>query len=113
MLRRVFHTCFLSFLPEPGPWQGPKPGFLFTGWERLREAWEGQLSFRVLCSPLLSVDTSEGQNSYHPLVLQHPCVSQITTPVVLLLSRQTLDTVLCVGAPLTDKADASVSQWDS
>ena len=40
MLKRVFLTGFLSFLPQPGPWQGPKPGFLFS-WTVGRESpWE-------------------------------------------------------------------------
>lgn len=45
------HFCSEDSLPhlfpplpvEPGVWRVPKPGFLFTDWERLRGAWEGQL----------------------------------------------------------------------
>ena len=48
MLKRVFLTGFLSFLPQPGPWQGPKPGFLFSwtvGLERQEEGMDGQAPF--------------------------------------------------------------------
>lgn len=48
MLKRVFLTGFLSSLPQPGPWQGPKPGFLFSwtvGLERQEEGMDGQAPF--------------------------------------------------------------------
>lgn len=46
VLKTDFLTCFLSFLLQPGSWQGPRPDFLFSwavGCEKLEEGWGRQL----------------------------------------------------------------------